>query len=140
MQSSTQRSTPRPARRATTTTTTTTTTRPGRGRPSAAERASEPYNLAEAGAEAARLAGATREEIAAAAAAAIAGKCSRYDASVIVSLVTMSAMLRRRAEEDDLRDIPTSSQSSSYTAALERARSRATAQGTSTRRASTAPS
>jgi ATP-dependent Lhr-like helicase len=99
--------------------------RTGRGRPSAAERASEPYNLAEAGAEAARLAGATREEIAAAAAAAIAGKCSRYDASVIVSLVTMSAMLRRRAEEDDLQSIPTTSQSSSYTAALQRARTRA---------------
>src|SRR6185503_10814908 len=61
------------------------------------------------------------------AATAIAGKCSRYDASVIVSLVTMSAMLRCRAEEDDLQSIPTSSHSTSYTAALERARSRADA-------------
>src|SRR5262249_26075819 len=64
-------------------------------------RPDEPYNLAEAGAEAARLTGAPRDQIAAAAAAAIAGKCSSHDARVIVSLVTTSAMLRRGTDEPD---------------------------------------
>jgi hypothetical protein len=91
----------------------------------------DPYNLAEAGAEAARLAGAPREQIAAAAAAAIAGKCPPHDASVIVTLVTRSAMLRRRSEDleepEGVDDAPVpapASRSARLTAALERARSR----------------
>ena len=84
----------------------------------------EPYNLAEAGAEAARLTGATREQIAAAAAAALAGKCSRHDAGVIVGLVTSSAMLRRGDEDDGA---PVTSKSSRLAAAFDRARSRAPA-------------
>jgi ATP-dependent helicase Lhr and Lhr-like helicase len=55
----------------------------------------EPYDLAEAGAEAARQAGATRAQIAAAAASAIAGKVPASEASVISTLVTASAMLRQ---------------------------------------------
>ncbi|MDQ3341021.1 MAG: DEAD/DEAH box helicase [Myxococcota bacterium] len=55
----------------------------------------EPYDLAEAGAEAARIGGASREQIAAAAAAALAGKVPPHEASVITSLVTASAMLRQ---------------------------------------------
>ncbi len=54
----------------------------------------EPYDLAEAGAEAARIMGADRSQIAAAAAAAIAGKVQRTEAQVITSLVTATAMLR----------------------------------------------
>jgi hypothetical protein len=97
-----------------------------------ADKPGDPYNLAEAGAEAARLAGAPRDQIAAAAAAAIAGKCPPHDAGVIVSLVTTSAMLRRRPEdlEPDAGDeapVPTASRSAKLTAALERARSRAPA-------------
>src|SRR5262249_24291467 len=78
------------------------------------------------GAEAARLAGATRDQIAAAASAAIAGKCSPRDAGVIVALVTTSAMLRRGADEAE-RAAPTVSKSARFAAALERARSRAPA-------------
>ncbi len=63
----------------------------------------EPYDLAEAGAEAARIAGASREEIAAAAAAAIAGKVPPYEAQVIATLVTRSAMLRRGEETTEVR-------------------------------------
>ena len=55
----------------------------------------EPYDLAEAGAEAARMAGASRDEIAAAASSALAGKVPPYEAQVITSLVTASAMLRQ---------------------------------------------
>ncbi|MEJ7599355.1 MAG: DEAD/DEAH box helicase, partial [Kofleriaceae bacterium] len=54
----------------------------------------EAYDLAEAGAEAARIAGATRDEIAAAARAAIGTMVSAYDAEIITSLVSASAMLR----------------------------------------------
>ncbi|MEO8700385.1 MAG: helicase-related protein, partial [Kofleriaceae bacterium] len=54
----------------------------------------EHYDLAEAGAEAARLAGATREQIAAAASAAIASTVPVRAATVITSLVTATAMLR----------------------------------------------
>jgi ATP-dependent Lhr-like helicase len=100
--------------------------------PAAVDKRGEPYNLAEAGAEAARLAGASRDEIAAAAAAAIAGTCSRHDAQVIVSLVTSSAMLRRGPDETaDPHDgrAPSKpgnrdSQSSKFAAAFARARSR----------------
>jgi hypothetical protein len=87
----------------------------------------EPYNLAEAGVEAARLAGATREQIAAAAATAISGKCSGNDAGVIVSLVTTSAMLRRGDDEPTDADAPVISKSGKLAAAFERARSRAPA-------------
>ncbi|HMG24522.1 MAG TPA: hypothetical protein VK607_24465, partial [Kofleriaceae bacterium] len=88
------------------------------------EQPGEPYNLAEAGAEAARLAGASRDQIAAAAAAAIAGTCSRNDAGVIVSLVTTSAMLRRGGDDGPAAP-PVASKSSRFAAALDRARSRA---------------
>jgi ATP-dependent helicase Lhr and Lhr-like helicase len=81
-----------------------------------------PYNLAEAGAEAARLAGATRDQIAAAAMAALAGTCSRHDAAIIVPLVTMSAMLRRGPDEPEAPAAP--SKSTKLAAALERARGR----------------
>ena len=97
--------------------------RPGRERaaPPPIAKQGELYNLAEAGAEAARLAGATRDQIAAAASTAIAGKCSRHDAAAIVALVTASAVLRRGVEE--LAD-PASSKSTKLAAALARARSR----------------
>jgi ATP-dependent Lhr-like helicase len=85
-------------------------------RPAPVDKAGVPYNLAEAGAEAARLAGASRDEIAAAATAALAGKCSRHDAAIIVPLVTASAMLRRGADEP--------SKSSKLAAAFDRARTR----------------
>jgi len=87
-----------------------------------------PYDLAEAGAEAARLAGGTRDEITAAATAAIAGKCAAHDARVIVSLVTASAMLRRDPEagDDNADERPAAaSASSKFAAALDRARGRA---------------
>ncbi|MGN6106953.1 MAG: DEAD/DEAH box helicase [Kofleriaceae bacterium] len=58
---------------------------------------SQPYDLAEAGAEAARISGADRAQIAEAAASAIAGKCRPQEAQMITSLVTASAMLRREA-------------------------------------------
>ncbi len=61
----------------------------------------EPYDLAEASAEAARIMGADRAQIAAAAAAAIAGKVRRTEAQVITSLVTATAMLREAK-----RDVP----------------------------------
>ncbi|HET9625539.1 MAG TPA: helicase-related protein, partial [Kofleriaceae bacterium] len=89
------------------------------------------YNLAEAGAEAARLAGASREQIAAAAFAAIAGTCPTHDAHVIVSLVTSSAMLRRGPDGADGADgaddvaapaTAAESKSSKLAAAFERAR------------------
>jgi ATP-dependent Lhr-like helicase len=96
-----------------------------------ADKPGEPYNLAEAGAEAARLTGAPREQIAAAAAAAIAGKCPPHDASAIVTLVTRSAMLRRSSEDLDepegIEEAPVPSRSAKLTAALERARNRAPA-------------
>jgi ATP-dependent helicase Lhr and Lhr-like helicase len=107
-----------------------------RARPPAVAQYGEPYNLAEAGAEAARLAGATRDQIAAAAAAAIAGTCARQDAGVIVALVTASAMLRRGPDDrGDGRDDgggsdhapgggAATSKSAKLAAALERARSR----------------
>src|SRR5204862_4215084 len=82
------------------------------------------YNLAEAGAEAGRLAGATRDQIAAAAAAAIAGTCSPHDARVIVALVTTSAMLRRSSGDDGDVAGPAPSKSSRFAAALQRARGR----------------
>ncbi len=85
-----------------------------------------PYNLAEAGAEAARLAGASRDEIAAAATAAIAGLCTRHEAAVIVPLVTMSAMLRRGPVDEPP---PPPSKSSKLAAALDRARNRGSARG-----------
>src|SRR5262249_13579227 len=70
---------------------------------------------------------ATRAEIAAAAAAAIAGKCSRQDAAVIIPLVTMSAMLRRGADGgDDEETIAVTSRSSKLRDALERVRNRST--------------
>jgi len=98
-----------------------------RGTPPVVATQGELYNRAEAGAEAARLAGATRDQIAAAAATAIAGTCSRHDAGVLVSLVTASAMLRRGVDalDDDART--TGSKSEKLTAALERARSRTAA-------------
>ncbi|HEU0033136.1 MAG TPA: DEAD/DEAH box helicase [Kofleriaceae bacterium] len=52
------------------------------------------YDLAEAAAEAARLAGSTRDQIAAAATAAISGKVPVRPCQVITSLVTATAMLR----------------------------------------------
>ena len=52
------------------------------------------YDLAEAGAEAARRSGATREEISAAATAAISGKVPARAGQVITTLVTATAMLR----------------------------------------------
>ncbi len=55
----------------------------------------EPYDLAEAAAEAARIAGAPRDQIAKAARAAITGKTSKYEVEAITALVTSSAMLRR---------------------------------------------
>ncbi|HLL24743.1 MAG TPA: hypothetical protein VK427_21570, partial [Kofleriaceae bacterium] len=58
-----------------------------------------PYDLAEAGAEAARMSGASREQIAAAAAAALAGKVPASEAQVITSLVTASSMLRQSADD-----------------------------------------
>ena len=64
----------------------------------------EPYDLAEACAEAARMSGAPRADIAAAASAAIAGKVPSREASVITSLVTASAMLRRTTDEPGLDD------------------------------------
>jgi hypothetical protein len=100
---------------------------PPRLRPAAAivDKHGVPYNLAEAGAEAARLGGATRDQIAAAAAAAIAGKCSRGEAAVIIPLVTMSAMLRRGGDPGDPGDAPAPpSKSSKLAAALDRARNR----------------
>jgi hypothetical protein len=60
----------------------------------------EPYDLAEASAEAVRIGGGTREEIAKAAAAAIAGKVPPYEASVITALVTQSSMLRSRPADE----------------------------------------
>jgi ATP-dependent Lhr-like helicase len=99
----------------------------GRAGPGGIDRRGEPYNLAEAGAEAARLAGATRAQIAAAAAAAIAGACPAHDAQIIVSLVTMSAVLRRGA--DDPGDDGAPSKSSKLAAALDRARARSGARG-----------
>ena len=100
---------------------------PGRARAPVPEPRGEPYNLAEAGAEAARLAGAPRDQIAAAAAAAIAGRCPRHDAEVIVSLVTTSAMLRRGLEADGggpAAPAGSESKSDKLAAALSRARSR----------------
>ena len=97
----------------------------GRPKPPAVDRHGEPYNLAEAGAEAARLAGATRAQIAAAAAAAIAGKCPAYDARAIVALVTTTAMLRRGPDEPDQHAGGATSKSSKLTAALDRAGGRA---------------
>ena len=58
----------------------------------------EPYDLAEAAAEAARIAGAPRDAIAMAARTAIAGKTSRYEIEAITALVTASSMLRRQAK------------------------------------------
>ncbi len=55
----------------------------------------EPYDLAEAAAEAARIAGVPRDQIAKAARAAITGKTSKYEVEAITALVTSSAMLRR---------------------------------------------
>jgi ATP-dependent helicase Lhr and Lhr-like helicase len=63
----------------------------------------EPYDLAEAGAEAARIAGGSREDIEAAAAAAIAGKVSPYMQGVITWLVTSTAMLKRDGLEPPVR-------------------------------------
>ena len=98
---------------------------PTRPRPaSVIDKHGVPYNLAEAGAEAARLAGATRDQIAAAALAALAGKCSRQDAAIIVPLVTMSAMLRRGPDVPEPPAAP--SKSAKLAAALDRARGRAT--------------
>ncbi|HEX2687990.1 MAG TPA: DEAD/DEAH box helicase [Kofleriaceae bacterium] len=85
----------------------------------------EPYNLAEAGAEAARLAGATREQIAAAAAEAIAGRCPAYEAQAIISLVTASAMLRRSIDDDRPDPVsPATSKSTKLAVAFDRARNR----------------
>jgi len=99
--------------------------RANRAKPSAAARYGEPYNLAEAGAEAARLAGATRDQIAAAAAAAITGTCPAHDARVIVSLVTASAMLRRGSNNLDGDPAEAAgSKSAKLTAAFDRARNR----------------
>ncbi|HEY0194337.1 MAG TPA: hypothetical protein VGC42_24660, partial [Kofleriaceae bacterium] len=97
-------------------------------KPTRADKPSEPYNLAEAGAEAARLAGASRDEIAAAAATAIKGKCSAHDARVIVGLVTTSAMLKRGVQPapEPAVEAP-ASKSSKLSAAFDRARSRAAA-------------
>jgi len=67
---------------------------PPRAEPRPEELYGEPYDLAEAAAEAARIGGADRERIALAAAAAIAGKVARDEASIITSLVTRTAMLR----------------------------------------------
>jgi ATP-dependent Lhr-like helicase len=58
------------------------------------DRFGDGYDLAEAGAEAARMTGAGRDEIAAAATAAIAGKVPPHASQVITSLVTATAMLR----------------------------------------------
>jgi ATP-dependent Lhr-like helicase len=83
------------------------------------DKKSELYNVAEAGAEAARIAGASRAQIATAAFTAIAGQCPSHDAHVITSLVTSSAMLRRGDEP-----VATESKSGKLAAALERARQR----------------
>ncbi|HEY0194599.1 MAG TPA: DEAD/DEAH box helicase, partial [Kofleriaceae bacterium] len=91
------------------------------------DKPAEPYNLAEAGAEAARLAGASRDDIAAAAAAAIKGTCSAHDARVIVGLVTSSAMIKRGEAPDLTPEAAPASKSSKLAAAFDRARSRAAA-------------
>ncbi len=73
-------------------------TRPARPDP---KDAAHPYNRAEAAAEAARRRGATREQIAEAAAAAVAGeRVPGYGEQVIVQLVTMSALMRRAADAE----------------------------------------
>ncbi|MCW5807444.1 MAG: DEAD/DEAH box helicase, partial [Deltaproteobacteria bacterium] len=72
-----------------------------KGKPAPARRTvsrdlfADPYDLAEAGAEAARVAGASREDIAKAAAAAIPRSVPAKVGSVVTSLVTRTAMLRR---------------------------------------------
>ncbi len=73
-----------------------------------ADQRAHPYNIADAAADAARRAGATREEIEAAAVAAISGeRTPGYGERVIADLVTQSALMRRsgldaaRAATDD---------------------------------------
>ena len=59
----------------------------------------DPYNIAELAADAACRAGASRDEIAAAAAAALTGqRTPGYGEQVIVQLVTTSALMRRASE------------------------------------------
>jgi len=115
--------------------------RASRAKPSPAAQYGEPYNLAEAGAEAARLAGATREQIAAAAAAALAGKCPAHDGRVIVSLVTASAMLRRGPNdlEGEGPAGAAGSKSAKLTAAFDRARNRTAIAPKASRRPASAP-
>ncbi|HEY4240039.1 MAG TPA: DEAD/DEAH box helicase [Kofleriaceae bacterium] len=58
------------------------------------------YDLAEAGAEAARIAGGSRDDIMAAALAPLAGQLPAHEARVLAALVTRSAMLRRDGSDD----------------------------------------
>jgi ATP-dependent Lhr-like helicase len=63
------------------------------------------YDLAEAGAEAARRAGASRDEIAAAAAKALGDSVPVRAAEVITSLVTATAMLKNELDEQESSEV-----------------------------------